>query len=229
MKALSVLLIFASQVVAAPIPKNLESKAAAIQRLFGDVINDDNVTFDLLGKKTLSANVQSGFKKRAYGWQEKFPVLVSKEANGEFEVSVKLSITMDKDAKAASGYDKRLCCSGLLLTDGNDSTGFIGYNHSIDKKDWQSGLYMLNRSPRGGSSTQMNLAFDNKPFSIRLTRREGKVAIETAAEGKPYKQFTTFAYAADDVNVSLVHFNTLDGTVTADYEDFVVREAPEKK
>lgn len=88
---------------------------------------------------------------------------------------------------------------------------------------------MLNRSPRGGSSTQTNLAFDNKPFSIRLTRRDGKVAIETAAEGKPYKQFTTFAYAADDVKVSLVHFNTLDGTVTADYEDFVVREAPEKK
>ena len=55
------------------------------------------------------------------------------------------------------------------------------------------------------------------------------MAIETAAEGKPYKQFTTYAYAADDVNVSLVHFNTLDGTVTADYEDFIVREAPEKK
>jgi hypothetical protein len=229
MKTLSLLLIFASLAVAAPIPKNLEPKAAAIQRLFGDIVTDDNVSFDLLGKKTLSANIASGFKKRAYEWQEKFPVLSSKEANGDFEVSVKLAITFDKDAKAATGYDKRLCCSGLLLTDGNDATGFIGYNHSIDKKDWQSGLYMLNRSRRGGSSTQMNLSFDSKPYSIRLTRRDGKVSIETAAEGKPYKPFTTYAYDAEDVKISLVHFNTLDGTVTADFEDFVVRAAPEKK
>jgi hypothetical protein len=229
MRALIVLLGSGILANAAPIPKNLETKAAALQRLFGDMITDENVSFDLLGKKTLSANISSGFRKRAYEWKETFPVLASKEANGEFEASVKLSITMDKDTKAASGYEKRLCCSGLLLTDGNDSTGFIGYNHNIDKKDWQSGLYMLNRSPRGGSSTQMNLAYDSKPFSIRLTRRDGKVSIETAAEGKPYKQFTTYAYAAQEVKISLVHFNTLDGTVTADFEDFLVKEATEKK
>ena len=191
MKAIGVLFIFASLSVAAPIPKNLEPKAVAIQRLFGDVITDDNVSFDLLGKKTLSANISSGFRKRAYEWKETFPVLVSKEFSGDFEASVKLTLGFDKDAKLADRYDRRLCCSGMLLTDEQERLSFIGYNHSFDKKDWQSGVYMLNKSVRGGSSSQMNLAYDDKPYAIRLTRRSSKVLVETAAEGKAYKQFTT--------------------------------------
>jgi hypothetical protein len=230
MKAVGILLVLCSLASAAPIPKNLESKSEAIKRLFGDVIVHDDISFDLLRKSVLSAEIGGQSCKRDLNWNGHFPKLVTKEINGEFETSAKLTLGFEKEAGLSGNYLQKQCCSGLLLMSHDETNSvFFGYFHRKEKKDWQSGLFMMSKSNRGGSSMMTNMTFDEKPYSIRLTRRDGKVSIETAAEGKPFRAFTSTQLAADVVNVSLVHFNTLDAAVTADFEDFVVREASEKK
>ncbi len=229
MRAFCVILGFSTLCCAAPIPKNLEPKADIIKRLFGDVIADNDVTFDLLHKSILSASISNKFRKRAFEWNLPFPTLATKEVTGEFEISAKLAMGFDKDAKIATGFDKRVCCSGLLLSAGRDLTSFVGFFHRYELKEWKSGLFMMSKSNRGGSSSTTTFPFEQKPYSIRLTRRDSKVTIETAAEGKPFRVFTTHTFVPQEASISLVHFNTLDGTTTADFEDFLVKPAPELK
>jgi hypothetical protein len=230
MKTLCLLLVMSCGAVAAPIPKNLESKSDAIKQLFGEVITDDAVSFDLLRKTTLSATIGKSFQKRDLTWNGRFPVLATKEFAGEFVATVKLAIDFDKEAALAEGHGKRLCCSGLIVSSHDDkNSSFIGYYHTNEANKWQSGLFTLNHYDNGGSSMTSNMTFDTKPFSIRLSRRDGKIGIETAPEGSPYASITTAKLRADAVKISLVHFNSLDAETTALFEDFTVTEAPEKK
>jgi hypothetical protein len=235
---LLVIAVATATLLATPIPKQKETAAAKLMRLFGKVVGESDECRIQLNKKDQLEIEQTQFHQLySADHTQTIPPQVTQEVTGDFVATIRCMPYKTEGAALNEELAKKrgpqpVVGVGLSITSGTVNCTCVT-TMSLKVKDKQTaGMYWLYRSSGGGSgsSSNSNKAFD-KPRYIRFTRKGNKISGAYSDDGKEFRNFgnADATGIGDTVLIGPVMFHNLDKTSSGIFDEFTIEPIKEDK
>jgi hypothetical protein len=122
------------------------------------------------------------------------PPLLTREVEGDFVLTTRLTLTHDPEAGPAGGAKQAAVAAGVSLTSADGVKSDLTLVHKLvrDQDKWTGYRFMQYMHNGGGSgSGQGGLPLDGKPTYLRLTRTGSDLKAEYSSDGAKWLPFAT--------------------------------------
>ncbi len=228
--------VVVTQLIATPIPKNMETQAAKIKRLFGLVnYEHEECTINLTKHNKLEIEQTKDHPLSSADHSSPVnPPKVYREIDGDCVITIRCKPHLPKNAELNASVAARRntlgqAAAGLSLHAGNTYVTLVTTLNM--GKTRSTGMYWKysHQGGGGGSSTTGNKLIES-PRYIRLTREGMKITGSYSDDGKKFNNFGSCeARQLDEpIRVGPEFFHNTTTTCSAEFDEFTI-EPLEKK
>ena len=214
-------------VFAAPVPKVNSPK---LEDVFGEIADKKSeCKFEMNKTGALTVTVPTTHPPAEPSPGVTCKPLASKEVDGDFTVTLKMTFALPNEAKAVGKAAAPAVVAGVSFTSvENAERGFtVGFVRRPQKKEWEWAGLMLWTD----GAAESVFAYEGVPKYIRVSRQGEKVELETSRDGKRWDSLATDNRhtVTGPVKIGPTAFGCIDKEFSVTFDEYKVESLKEEK